>query len=305
MTKRVAKPTGRRQLNVAATVAAGLPLAISLIPALTSKKSQPQPATVAAAAHAVAPIFKAGCKLPFDTIKTKSLEIDAKCTLDGNAADNSAKRLENNAKNNFCADGTPKVITYDDFKTLEETADGIDGLRQGLKESRDGLVDILKTAAHPKLGEGSLVQFVAFVLDARNSNVGKGKGENVNCKLPDKEGNDIHIELTMDLADDDPCNGVTAEMSPHFRPETWNSLVGMDLKRPVRITGPLFFDDSHHPCHDGVRPNPKRVSVWEIHPIYEFEVCKDKTLKLCDAKKTSQWIPLDEWVSEQAEEPEP
>jgi hypothetical protein len=73
--------------------------------------------------------------------------------------------------------------------------------------------------------------------------------------------------------------------------------VDLKIERPVRITGPLFFDSSHQPCRDGKRPNPKRISVWEIHPIYQFEVCKNKALTACDVGNDSQWIPLDQWQS--------
>jgi hypothetical protein len=301
----VAKPSGRRSLTGGAAIAAALPLAIAtIIPAaLNASKGGGDTAKKSTSKTAVA--FQPDCKLPFDSIKTLDLEVDTTCTLDGNAGTDTAKRLENNAKNNFCVKGDPTPITYDDFKGLQQTADGSDDLRTSLKTSRARLIDLFAPAGRPKLGEGTLVQFVSFVLDAHPSNVGQGKGENVNCKLPTKDDNDIHIELTMDLADDDPCNGVTAEMSPHFRPEAWSELV--DLKkfaRPVRITGPLFFDDSHQPCHDGVRPNPKRTSVWEIHPVYQLEVCKakEKTLAVCSVGNNSVWVPFDQFRSTNADE---
>lgn len=307
--KPVAKPTtGRRTLSTGAMVAAALPLALSMIPAAVERsKSTPPAETAAVSAVSTGPmLFKPGCELPFDDIKTEGLEVDTKCTIDGNAGDKTAKRLENNAKNNFCAGGKPRPITYDDLIKLQEESDKVPGLRNALKTSRNGLLAIFSPTGQPALGEGTLVQFVAFVAHARHSNVGKGKGENVNCKLTTKEDNDIHIELRMDPEDDDPCNGVTAEMSPHFRPDVWNELVRMKIDRPVRITGPLFFDNSHHPCHGDVRPNPKRISVWEVHPVYQFEICKDqKTTTLpsaaCDVKTNSQWIPLDQWQTEDKE----
>lgn len=291
-------PTRKGRLNTAATLAGALPLAFALLPAALKTAS---PATTKpnapAKTVASAPLFKPGCELPFEDIKTPGLDVDEQCTSDGNAGDNTAKRLENNAKNNFCAQGTPVPIVYADFTNLQKAADDVDDLN--LKTSRKALLGILSEPGKPKLGEGKLVQFVAFVLKAHPSNVGQGKGESVNCKLPTKDDNDIHIELTMDLADDDPCDAVTAEMSPHFRPEAWNGLVGLGLKRPVRITGPLFFDDSHQPCRDGKRQAPMRISVWEIHPVYQFEVCNVKlpTLQTCDIHTNSQWTPLDKWAS--------
>jgi hypothetical protein len=249
--------------------------------------------------------FNPGCKLPFYTIKTEGLDIDATCSIDGNSTD-TGKRLESNAKNNFCAKGKPRPITFAIFKRLQAAAYKKEGLKAALKESRAELEDIITLSDGSSIGEGNLVRFVGWIYDARNSNVGKKKpprksGELVNCNQPDKESNDIHIELMSSANDDDPCNGVTAEMSPHFRPEAWSSLVDMQIERPVRITGSLFFDSSHHPCRDGQRASPARVSVWEVHPLYQIEVCKNKTITKCKVGLDSQWIPLDQWESEEEE----
>jgi hypothetical protein len=66
-------------------------------------------------------------------------------------------------------------------------------------------------------------------------------------------------------------------------------------KALARITGQLYFDSSHVPCANGqhVRSNPKRNSLWEIHPVYKFEVCTAD----CDGK--GQWLPLDQWAAQQ------
>jgi hypothetical protein len=244
--------------------------------------------------------FRPACKLPFDDIKTEDLEIDKICSIDGNAGDDVGKRLESNAKNNFCATGKAIPITYSTLKQLQAASDDIMGLKSKLKDSRDVLTDILKTTGG-KVGEGQLVRFVAFILDAHFSNTGKRKppkkeGELVNCNNRAEDFNDIHIELVMSKAEE--------EMSPHFRPEAWDKLPGLELGRPVRITGPLFFDSSHQPCRNGKRPNPKRISVWEIHPVYQLEVCKNKSMTTCKVGVNSQWIPLDQWLeSEEEEEP--
>jgi hypothetical protein len=87
-------------------------------------------------------------------------------------------------------------------------------------------------------------------------------------------------------------------MSPHHRPDAWIhgnvERVGTE-KLPVRVTGHLYFDSSHFPCSKGQpvgEGNPKRISLWEIHPIYKFEVCTAN----CDAAGT--WVPLDEWAKQ-------
>ena len=66
---------------------------------------------------------------------------------------------------------------------------------------------------------------------------------------------------------------------------------------PYRITGQLFFDASHKPCKNGKGPNPKRISIWEIHPAYAIDVCSNSTLASCKATDDSLWTPLDQWLS--------
>jgi hypothetical protein len=229
--------------------------------------------------------FVPGCDVPFKAIQTANLGIDAKCGIDGGSTD-PAKKAESDAKNNFCVTGQGTPIEYATFTKLEAAVS--DQMRRDLKSSRSGLKNVVDGT-----GEGTLVKFVGFLLDAHVSNA--KAGELVNCKTKGADFNDIHIELVNAAGEDDACNAVTAEMSPHLRPESWTGLAGLAIKRPVRVTGPLFFDGSHHACHDGVRPSPNRISVWEIHPVYQFEVCKQQLVSACKADDNSVWIPLDQW----------
>jgi hypothetical protein len=136
------------------------------------------------------------------------------------------------------------------------------------------------------------VTLKAFVLKARPEG-----GESVNCgkAVSGENSHDVHISLVASANVTDECAGVVAEMSPHRRPDSWTHLSVQkvaDAKLPVRVTGQLFFDSSHEPCARGqkVRSNPMRASLWEIHPIYKFEVCTSD----CDG--AGQWVPLDQWV---------
>ena len=248
-------------------------------------------------------ILPPDCELAFRDIARKGLAIDDKCSADGSSdtlereADRIAKKLESNAKNNFCAAGKKTPITYQTFINLESAS--TDAIRKTIKTDRA----VLKKMPLPggqAIGEGTLVQFVAYLLDAHYSNM--RAGELVNCKTPGKEWNDIHIELVNSAAEDDACNSVAAEMSPHLRPESWADLPDLSLKRPVRVTGPLFFDGSHRPCRDGKRPSPNRISVWEIHPVYQFEVCKNKSRAKCKVTDDAAWVRLDQWHSHLDEE---
>lgn len=236
--------------------------------------------------------FAPRCKLPFAAIATKQ-PIDTRCGLSGDAVVDSALDAQDQAKNNFCATGTPFVLGFEDYAALQEAAEKVLGANYKPPASRTGLREV--TLRGQKLGEGSVVRLKAYVDRARYSDV--EKGESVNCNIPGNQNNDIHIPL-VEKPGDDECTSVTAEMSPHFRPAAWTPSNLNKLGVQVRITGQLFFDASHKPCTAQKVMNPKRRSVWEIHPVYAVDVCVKA--KDCDVTVDSDWEPLDRYVSRQS-----
>jgi hypothetical protein len=243
--------------------------------------------------------FKLGCTLPFDGIK-QDRDIDNDCPQGGDAAAGPHQN-QNMIKNNFCAEGKTVPILYSTFLKLQKAAEDSEipfGSSNKLPPDRSALEKLVSTPKG-KVGEGTVVSFVAFVIKAKYSNL--SKGESNNCKTGGKQFNDIHVELGK-TNDDDACKSVTAEISPHFRPETWADFDQYDRTHPVRITGQLFFDGSHAPCRNGKRPNPQRASIWEIHPVYAIEVCKNKSLAGCATTNKSVWIPFDQWATVDDEE---
>jgi len=235
--------------------------------------------------------FDPACTLPFDALAERH-PIDDACDADGRGT-TAKQKAQNRAKNSFCAHGTPVRITFRDFVPLQQSTDNA-GLR-GLQDDRSVLENIRRTSDGKRIGEGTLVRLSAYVVDAHYSNV--SKGEAVNCKRPGQENNDIHIALARTSSEEDLCNTVTAEISPHFRPITWQPDHLNALGRhPVRLSGQLFFDGSHRPCVNG-RGSPRRASVWEIHPIYSVDVCRNESLQSCDASDESKWVPLEEWLN--------
>lgn len=283
----VASKTGRTRKAALATSAGIIPLALSMLVGSTGGKNANRGHRTRVATS-TGP-FKPGCRMPFQSDPIAA--IDDECPIQGSAT-TGEKSAESKAKNDFCVPTTNVTpITYQTFIDLEKETN--------FKNSADrsSLAKIQKVNG-VTIGEGTYVEYVGFVLHAQYSNV--RAGEIVNCKIPGQDTNDIHIELVKDPADEDACDSVTAEMSPHFRPESWtpdqlNSIEG----RTVRIRGPLFYDNSHAPCHDGKRPNPQRISVWEIHPVYSVDVCEQK------GKTCQDWIPLDEWNGVEGEAGEP
>lgn len=287
----------KKRLVHAATL---LPLAIGLANMVgpRGRALRPREVTTTTVAESA---LKLTCTLPFDTIK-QFHPIDDSCDAGGSATDES-QMAQNTAKNNFCpngqAPGPPTSLAFADFVQLQTAAEraGVTyGSASQVPQDRSRLRNLLAIAGGGSVGEGSVVRLAAYVMDAHYSNV--AKGESVNCKTPGQEDNDIHIVLQENSTDDDACNSVTAEMSPHFRPDIWmpDTLNKIAASHEFRFTGQLFFDASHRPCAGGSRPNPPRASLFEIHPVYAVDVCRQKSPQACDVNKDTDWMSLEEWV---------
>jgi hypothetical protein len=128
--------------------------------------------------------------------------------------------------------------------------------------------------------------------------------EGVNCGIHGVESNDIHLVLAKTKTEPDDCNSFTAEITPHFRPAEWlilsamhktatktaaERIAAMDLDRPLRLTGQMMMDGSHKPCTPGHPQSPKRISIWEIHPVYAIDVCKKRSISSCRRDIDDDW----------------
>jgi hypothetical protein len=281
----------------------GCALAVLLLPAAVSAKK---------------PKFRTcGNKpLPFQLRRftNKPQRIDSLCGNTG-CFKGAANDKQNAMKNNFCAPTNEIIpVTLQTFVDLRDAANSEPSITIGEPPpSRAKLANIMKLGDGTRLGEGKTVVFVGYVLDARHSNVdkddplNKGNGESVQCNLLGCAYNDIHIDLTADRNDRTPCHSVVAEIIPHYRPPAWDLFDSPDyaafLKtHPVKITGQLFYDDSHVACtKDGkagfnpARNNAKdfeRLALWEIHPIYAIDVCKNTDRSQCNLADASAWFPF-------------
>jgi len=279
--------------SFARRVAPFAPLALAMLmhsgASIKGKAPQPNPPAHAPAAGGG---FVPACTAPHFPSDTPA-SIDATdCGLDGNGG---AESAQNDAKNNFCAADPATPITL---------AEMIDKQK---KVQQDSSIPFGNTRSHPltskpgpatdraplhALGEGSLVTLQGFVKIARQENK-----ESVNCgtHVANADTNhDIHISI-VESPSQEECAGVVVEMVPHHRPPSWNAdnvQAVADDQLPVRVTGQLMFDSSHTPCINGVggAGDPKRASLWEIHPVYKFELCPQGN---CSSE--TAWIPLETW----------
>jgi len=200
-----------------------------------------------AGSRGVGSAFEAGCALPFASIAERR-PVDDMCGASGSDA-TPANQARSRAKNNFCATGPIVPVTFDALRSLQEAVTTVRGGDHATEQNR---------SAFASLGEGKRVQLMAYALSAHFADV--MTGENVTCHLRGQANNDIHLSLSP-RPGAALCESITAEISPHFRPAAWEGLVVQGLpNRPLRVTGQLFFDDQHVPCHDG-RGAPARMSV--------------------------------------------
>lgn len=287
------KKKGVHPLVSAATLA---PLAIALLTPKTSQTTA-TPATY----RGTAVVFEPACALPFDSIKEHH-PIDDSCAADGSSKPDTSQSAQNEAKNNFCSRGTPVNINFDVLRQLQaDVAKPGSGITFGsdsqLPQNRSVLRNLPTTAG--SFSEGEVVRITAFVIDAHGSNL--SSGETVNCKQKGAENNDIHIVLGEKSPNDDECTSVTAEMSPHFRPEVWTpDALNQHNTHLYRFTGQLFFDASHRPCSGG-KGSPKRSSIWEVHPVYAVDICTDKDNN-CKVDSDENWVSLAEQEGEEPSE---
>jgi hypothetical protein len=236
--------------------------------------------------------FDPGCPIPFGKLKSTGRPVDA-CTVDGEGSTDS-QIAQNRAKNNLCITAQPVPVTQLSFVKLQAAVDAKHipfGSASHIPEDRSVLHALYTTTLGDTIGEGTLVTYVGYVLDAHFSDV--SSGESVNCKMLGKINNDIHVTLAG-TPTANPCSGIVAEIIPHFRPLAWEDITTMNHAHPVRIVGQLFFDASHTPCRSGKAASPPRISIWEIHPVYSIDVCKETTPSQCQGNDPASWVPLEQ-----------
>ena len=216
---------------------------------------------------------------------------DGSCQAQGNGGE---ERVQNLTKNDFCAPTPGKAISFPSLDARQKNVEQDGTINFGDPPSANPGPTTDRTKLRKLGGEGSLVSLIGYVLIARQ----EGK-ESVNCgsNVPNSaDYHDIHISIVQVRRQQDECQSAVVEMSPHHRPPEWTAANVNKLARlnvPVRVIGQLFFDSSHVPCANGqrVRTNPKRFSLWEIHPIYKFQVCTAN----CNTHNW-QWTDFSDWV---------
>jgi hypothetical protein len=212
-------------------------------------------------------------------------------------ADTSDAGLRNMAKRHVPVGSTPVTLDLAAFFALQDDIN-----------TRFADANTAKTQFHPDrraltglpltggtVSEGDLVQIATRVTAVHNE-----KQESVNCAGAD--GHDIHINVGA--ADGTEWHGVVVEMIPQLgRPVGWDSATIARVaaaRLMVLVVGGLTYDNEHLLNADSTHPRagqPKRASLWEIHPVTAFYVCEAPA---CDAANHAAWTPLTAWATSHA-----
>ncbi len=161
--------------------------------------------------------------------------------------------------------GTIEEFTYEDFMHLEEErpAHWTPGQERTEVEG---------------MGEDTPVALTGYMIGAH-----PGSPETCNCKLTGLEDNDFHINI-VERPTDRMRDSIVVEMTPRIRAQHpgWtlpklHSLLQSNTPAYVKVTGYLLFDSEH-----ASRSGGPRATIWQVHPITKFEVCKS-TRANCDA----------------------
>jgi uncharacterized protein YgiM (DUF1202 family) len=195
--------------------------------------------------------------------------------------------------------------SLDDFTALENSLRSLGVGKQKQADFANDLAD---------LGQGNIDVVVGYVYYATPGGI-----ETCNCKLKGQTDRDIHIGIGFDESmaediesgakvvgadpDDAKQSSVIVEMTPHYRAEFhqgWTlSRVNAVVGKQVKITGQLLVDNEHNVKGQNCaisQPLGKcwRASVWEIHPVTRFRVCRNG--RGCDPNSDADWDDLDNLV---------
>jgi hypothetical protein len=203
----------------------------------------------------------------------------------------------NRMKRHLLQLGTATTLTFADFVELQKDVEqifGIDSHNQTLTlEDSDRKKLHSLAVSNGTVSEGDLVQIVGFVVPPDPH---PNTGETVNCYEKGAVNNDFHITLAGETTANSGFDGVVVEMIPQERPPEWSiaNLSGVESqKRPVLVIGQLFYDMKHKVNDDPKHKKqgqPVRASLFEIHPISAFLVCRTTTT--CRANSAGDWTPL-------------
>jgi hypothetical protein len=224
----------------------------------------------------------------------------ANCRPEGCGTPGSDQAILNSTKRRQPSETITRTLSFADLRSLQQKANNLVGQHNQLTQvERDSLVNLSVTSG--TVSEGRLVKVRGFLAAGLEPHANTS-GESVNCRFTQSENNDFHISV-VENAGEDEFKGIVVEMIPQARNPGWTLAKLINVRQQgkrVLVIGALFYDNIHTVNDDPNHPiggQPKRVSLWEVHPITKFFVCT-KAGNNCNAGSTgvsSGWKRLEDF----------
>lgn len=139
-------------------------------------------------------------------------------------------------------------------------------------DSKVTISKMLNSADNPNaFDESRAVTITGYLLKAN-----KEKGESCNCNATDDAHHDIHVYIAPNKSVTSIGGCVVVEITPWLKanhPEWSYEYLNSILGHKVQVTGWLLYDFKHtsmSAAFNPDNPDPKRGTVWEVHPITDF-----------------------------------
>jgi hypothetical protein len=218
------------------------------------------------------------------------------CPLRGCAEHGTPEAITNEFKRTVPSGALKATLSWADFADLQRVVDT--RVRQGPGNLNMPQRRLLTgfTLKNASVSEGDRARVIGYIAKGGQGLHANEAGETVNCLLKKPADNDFHIPL-VEHANDNEFQGVVVEMIPQGRPPSWtiDALKQIQAKgQQVWVEGGLSYDNVHYVNADSAHPirdEPDRMSLWEIHPITKFLVCRKEH---CDPNQESDWSALDD-----------
>lgn len=225
----------------------------------------------------------------------------ASCSTAGCGKTPGDKAINQRKRHQVTVEGAMQ-LSFDDFLALQmHCLKDDDPVGEGATPSphdRDTKLRDLSLPGGRRAGEGDSVMLSGFLVGKPHAT----GAESVNCGFSDPGETDFHINVAPSPRTSE-YGSIVVEMIPQKRPAGWTTkklLAAMRGGIPVFVSGQLFYDSKHFiNARPGVKARekqPKRFSLWEVHPLRGFLVCPSRDCDMRNPKgpgwtKIAMWTP--------------
>lgn len=244
---------------------------------------------------------------PFDAAAQRNDCLKNGVCPDAGCAESDAPDAEANRLRNAVFNSVPKFLPeldVQDFEGFQRETDrrklGHQGLAIFDRSRYQGLRFPVATDGVKRkrsVGEKLFVSLVGYIVGTPRA----AAGESANCFQSERDNNSFRLNIAA-YHDDTEFDSVIVVVTPRMRRlrQAWsfeNLAAIAHSGRPVRITGPLFYDSKHRvnsDPHNELPNEPRRLSLWEIHPVAKIELCTQRKPERCMDPATATWENLEE-----------